>query len=142
MTLLQNLERQNGHKVFTDNWYTGIPLALTLAKEGILLTGTIRPNRLSNCKMASNKELKDQGQGSYGMKEASVDSVKLLAIKWIDNQSVTVLSLFDSVEPMKTVKRYDTKEKKFIEIQFLVAIANYNKHMGGVDLLDAFLSYY
>ena len=92
--------------------------------------------------MASNKELKAQGQGSYEMKEASVDSVKLLAIKWIDNQSVTVLSLFDSVEPMKTVKRYDTKEKKFIEIQFLAAIANYNKHMGGVDLLDAFLSYY
>ena len=142
LTLLQNVERQNGHKVFTDNWYTGIPLALSLAKEGMLLTGTIRPNRLSNCKMASNKELKDQGQGSYEMKEVSVDSVKLLAIKWIDNQSVTVLSLFDSVEPMKTVKRYDTKEKKFIEVQFLAAIANYNKHMGGVDLLDAFLSYY
>ena len=41
LTLLQKVECQNGHKVFKDNWYTGIPLALTLAKEGILLTGTI-----------------------------------------------------------------------------------------------------
>ena len=41
--------------------------------------------------MASDKELKDQGRGSYEMKEASVDGVKVLAIKWIDNHSVTVL---------------------------------------------------
>ena len=54
--------------------------------------------------MASDKELKDQGRGSYEMKEASVDGVKVLAIKWIDNHSVTVLSLFDSFEPMKTDK--------------------------------------
>ena len=41
--------------------------------------------------MASDKELKYQGQGSYEMQEASVDGVKLLAIKWIDSRSVTVL---------------------------------------------------
>ena len=76
------------------------------------------------------------------MKEASVDGVKLLATKWIDNRSVAVLSSFDSVEPMKTVKWYDKKEKKFIKVQCPAAIASYNKHMGGVDLLDAFLSYY
>ena len=141
MTLLQNVKRQNGSKVFVDNWYTGIPLALTLAKEGILLTGTIRSNRLSNCKMASDKELKDEGRGSYEMKEASVDGVKLLAIKWTDNCSVTVFSSFDSVEAMKTVKRYVKKEKKFIEVQCPAAVANYNEHMGGADLLDAFLSF-
>ena len=48
------------------------------------------------------------------MKEVSVDGAKLLVIKWIDNRSVTVLSSFDSVEPMETVKRYDKKEKKFV----------------------------
>ena len=67
--------------------------------------------------MASDKELKDQGRGSYEMKEASVDGVKVLAIKWIDNHSATVLSLFDSFEPMKTVKWYDKIEKKFIQVQ-------------------------
>ena len=46
LTLLQNVKRQNGHIVFVDNQYTGIPLALTFAKEGILLTETIRSNRL------------------------------------------------------------------------------------------------
>ena len=43
---------------------------------------------------------------------------------------------------MKNVKRYDRKEKKLIEDQCPAAIAYSNKHMGGVDLLDAFLSYY
>ena len=43
---------------------------------------------------------------------------------------------------MKTVKRYGKKEKKFIKVQCRAAIASYNKYMGGVDLLDAFLSYY
>ena len=67
--------------------------------------------------MASDKELKDQGRGSYEMKEASVDGVKVLAIKWIDNHSVTVLSLFDSFELMKTDQWYDKIEKKFIQVQ-------------------------
>ena len=97
LTFSQNVKRQYGHKVFVDNWYTGILLSLTLAKEGILLTGTIRSNRRSNCKMTSDKELKDQGRGSNEMKQASVDRVKLLAMKWIGNRSVTVLSSFDSV---------------------------------------------
>ena len=44
--------------------------------------------------MASDKELKDQDWDSYGMKEACFDGVKLLAIKWIDNGSVTMLSSF------------------------------------------------
>ena len=44
--------------------------------------------------MASDKELKDQDWDSYEMKEASFDGVKLLAIKWIDNRSVTMLSSF------------------------------------------------
>ena len=59
LTLLQNVKRQNGRKVFADSCYTGIPLALTPAKEGIMLTGTIVSNRLSNCKMASVRQLKD-----------------------------------------------------------------------------------
>ena len=132
LTLLQNVKRQNGHKVFVDSCYTGIPLALTLAKEGILLTTTIISNRLSNCNMASDRNwkiMKDQGRGSYEMKEAPVDGLKLLAIKWIDKRSATVLSSFDSVEQMKTVKRYDKKEKKFIEVKYPAAIANYNKQV-------------
>ena len=73
--------------------------------------------------------MKNQGRGSYEMKEAPVDGLKLLAIKWIDKRSATVLSSFDSVEQMKTVKRYDKIEKKFIEVKYPAAIANYNKQV-------------
>ena len=64
--------------------------------------------------MVSDKELKDQDWDSYGMKEASFDGVKLLAVKWIGNGSVTVLSSFGSVEPVKTVNPIRTVKGGFL----------------------------
>ena len=79
-------------------------------------------------------------RGSYEVKNAI--KVDLLAIKWIDNRSVTTLTSHDSTEPIKSVQRYDKKENAHIQVQCPVVIANYNKHMGGVGLLDGFLNYY
>ena len=31
--LLQNIPRHKGHKLFIDNWYTGVSLAVTLMKH-------------------------------------------------------------------------------------------------------------
>ena len=35
MKLLANIPRYKGHKLFTDNWYTNVPLATTMMNEGI-----------------------------------------------------------------------------------------------------------
>ena len=75
--------------------------------------------------MVSDKELKDQDWDSYGMKEASFDGVKLLAVKWIDNGSVTVLSSFDSVEPVKTVNPIRTVKGVFLPPPYLRYLLNY-----------------
>ena len=69
-------------------------------------------------------------------KKAVVDDAKLLAIKWIDNRSVIILTTYDFLQQVKSVKRWNK-----IEI-YPAAIGNYNKHIGGVDLLDPFLSCY
>ena len=59
----------------------------------------------------------------------------------MDNRLVTMLTSYDSLEPIKSVQRYDKKENAHIQVQCPAVIAHYNKHMGGVDLLDGFLSY-
>ena len=75
--------------------------------------------------MVSDKELKDQDWDSYGMKEASFDGVKPLAVKWIDNGSVTVLSSFDSFEPVKTVNPIRTVRGGFLPPPYLRYLLNY-----------------
>ena len=39
--LLSCIRSNNWHKLFIDNWYTGIPLATTLMEQGIGLVGTV-----------------------------------------------------------------------------------------------------
>lgn len=52
-----------------------------------------------------------------------------------------MLTTYDSIEAIKSVKRWD-KKSTHVDVHCPPAIVNYNKHTGGVDLLDAFLSYY
>lgn len=56
--LLQHVERQKWHKLFIDNWYTGVPLAVNQVKQGIVMVGTIKNNCLTNCSMPSDTELR------------------------------------------------------------------------------------
>ena len=63
LTFLENVDQHKGHKLFMDNWYTGIALATTLMKDGISLSGTIRNNRLKkNCKILIDNDLKKNGR--------------------------------------------------------------------------------
>ena len=60
LKLLEDVERYKGHKIFVDNWYTGIPLATIMMKDGILLSGTIGANRLTTCTFLTDRELKNE----------------------------------------------------------------------------------
>lgn len=53
-----------------------------------------------------------------------------------------MFTTYDSVVPVKSVKSWDKKESTHVGVDCSAVIANYNKHMGGVDLFDAYLSYY
>ena len=49
---------------------------------------------------------------------------------------------YDTVEPLGKAKRWSSAKKASVEVPQPAVIASYNAHMGGVDLLDRFLSNY
>ena len=101
MQLLQNIPRHNGHKFFIDNWYTGV----TLLNQGIALVGSVRPNRITDCKMSADKDMKNKGRGSVEIKTCQYNGVELHATKWFDNRSVNILTTYELVVPTTQVKR-------------------------------------
>ena len=52
-------------KLHFDNWFTSLKLEIALDKLGIQSIGTVRANRLPECPLKSEAELKKRGRGSY-----------------------------------------------------------------------------
>ena len=140
--IVNEIPRHKGHKLFIDNWYTGVPLATTLINQGIALVGTVCANRLRNCTMPLEKDMKKEGRGTVAIQTCKSDGVELRAIKWFNNRAVSILTTYEATEAMIQVKRWDRMQKKEVFVECPSAIATYNKSMGGVDLLDGLLSYY
>ena len=90
--LLQHIPRHQWFKLFIDNWYTGVPLATTLMKQGIGMVGTVRANRLRDCQLSSDQTLHRKRRGSAEIKICVCNNVKLRAIKWFDSRVVTILT--------------------------------------------------
>lgn len=78
-----------------------------------------------------------------GESEALYDHTnEVLAIRWRDNALVTVLTNHGTMDPKTNAKRYDRIKKMHVTVKVPNAIADYNKHMGGVDLHDNALANY
>ena len=113
-----------------------------LAKEGIYSLGTIRRNRVPNCKLPTEASLKTSNRGTSHEFVATIDGVDISSIIWKDNKLVTLASSFVGKNPISRVKRFDRKEKKTIEVDCPRIISEYNRHMGGADLLDSLMGRY
>ena len=130
-------------KLYFDNFFNSPNLQIALARRGILSLGTVRPNRLSNCKMVADAELKKKGRGTFVEKVARVDdNVQLSVVRWFDNRPVTFLSSFVGAQPLTSARRWDRNAKVDKQIPCPQAVAVYNRHMGGVDLLDSLIGLY
>lgn len=140
--LTQGVPKHKNHKIFFDNWYNSPKLQVYLTKNGLLPLGTVRMNRVPNADMPKEKELKKQGRGFMVEKTASVDGVKTALITWFDNKPVNMLSTYVGSEPITKKKRYFRKERVYKEIDCPQSVEIYNRHMGGVDLLDSMLGLY
>ena len=114
LELVQHVPRFQWYKLYFDNWYTSVLLEKSLHEQGIATVGTVRSNRLYNCKLSDDKSMKKKGRGSTEIWVSSVDNVELRAVKWFDNSGVTLLSTYESVEPTKNVGRFDKKASKYV----------------------------
>lgn len=140
MNLLKVLETPSQHIVYFDNFFTSHALLSELNKQGYLATGTVRENRIGECPIIPVKKMKKEVRGTYDVAFDSKNNVTVA--RWNDNAVVTVLTNWDDTEPATYAKRYSRTEKKTVQVKQPKVIADYNKHMGGVDLLDNFVSNY
>jgi len=132
--LLENVENPSFHKVFFDNFFTSYNLLVMLKEKGFFATGTVRENRISNCKLKSVKLLGKECKGTFDF--AFDKNNEICVVRWDDNSVVTIMTNVGKIEPLVIAKRYNRKEKKIVNVQQPNVIQDYNKNMGGVDLHD------
>lgn len=133
LNLLQNVEKPEQHSIHFDNFFTSYYLMCLLTERRFRATGTIRKNRMGGAddKLKGGKNLKKH-EFDYLFDETN----KILVTRWQDNAEVTIATNYVPVEPLAMAKRYDKKEKAKVSIPMPNVMAEYNKHMGGVDLHD------
>lgn len=137
------------HILYTDNWYSSIPLLLEMHDLGIQFCGTIKGNRAglpTDDRMAkTGKESKDRGAmqtyvGTLGDFECGK---KMYYTEWMDSKLVMLLSSFATYEDI-CLRRTKPDANKCTKMTLARPsnIGDYNKGMGGTDAMDQKLSYY
>ncbi|CAH2097926.1 unnamed protein product [Euphydryas editha] len=136
-----------GSSIFIDRYFTSIPLLDNLLERGIKATGTLMKNRVPEYQRPNSTKthrkqalfktdaaLQKAGRGSY---DCVVRGDKNIAVvKWFDSKPIYVASTDAAVQPLGTCRRWSKQNENYIEVPQPVAIKNYNKYMGGIDLLD------
>ena len=140
--LSRSVPNNVGHKLFFDNYFCSPELQVSLAHRGIHCLGTVRSNRLPNCALMSDTELKKKGRGAHAEKIAKVDDVTLSAVRWFDNRAVTFLSTFAGAQPVGETRRFSRVTHSQQQVACPHVVRVYNAHMGGVDLLDSLIGLY
>jgi hypothetical protein len=132
--LAEQFGLQPGSKIYCDNLFTSLDLLDHMGTRGYGVTGTLRQNRVIGIplpsKKAAAKILKTRGE------TLAVYTKDSAVIVWKDSQPVFLASNCDDLHPMGQCQRYSAKEKKYVPVPQPNLIANYNRSMGGVDLID------
>ena len=135
MRLIAGLEHQ-GYEVYTDNFYTSPGLLKSLTDLGIDLTGTCQVKRRGVPAAMQNVKLFLKKAERGAMRYMRVGNQ--LFIQWKDKRVVTVLSsrhrATDSIEVQR--KKKVGSEVVQLQLRKPVAVKDYNKYMGGVDVFD------
>ena len=138
--LSKHIYNEGGHKLYFDNWFTTLPLLHFLKSKQVCAVDAIRANRLTDCPLASNKDLERQGRGALDYRVDSNSGI--IAAKWVDNKTVQVASNYIGIEPMGTIKRWSKASNAYENIPFPQIILPYSKSMGRVDLADMLIALY
>ncbi|XP_046981064.1 piggyBac transposable element-derived protein 4-like [Schistocerca americana] len=112
-----------------DNYFTTVRIIEELQSHGLYGIGTVHPNRKDLPDM-----LKTNSKLSRQEFEFSVRSC-VAAVKWQDSKPVCILSNYHNPKHVTTVLRRN-KDGSRSELFCPLAVAEYNKIMGGVDRFD------
>ena len=122
--------RNENYRIYFDNYYTTLKLLTYLAHEGIYSLGTVRRNRIPNCKLPTDKDMKKEDRGKSFELVGTLNNIEINSTVWKDNKLVTLSSTFCRQQPETTIKRYDKSEKATVNIKCPAIIMEYNQHMG------------
>ena len=135
-----NPYRNQGYHLYVDNFYTSLTLFKDLFAEGVLATGTFMETRRD---FPAN--LKNSKQWAKGRDRGSMRWERdppCLALQWVDNKVVSVLTTIDNANDQVQVRRktktagvWNTKV-----VPQLKAIHHYNQYMNAVYQSDQILA--
>lgn len=131
---------KTGHTLYCDNYFTSYQLFEIMHNLKINAAGTVRINRFKSPPLLSDKDLKLKGRGCSD-EVVSTDG-KVVVVKWQDNRSVHIASNYVGKGKEVVVSRWDKKKARYVDIKQPEVVNDYNFAMGGVDLLDQYISYY
>lgn len=131
LNMCSKLPSDEGFKVAADNFFSSLELVEELSGRGIQYVGTLRQNRLKDCCLLREKNLKPLGQGACDHRVNNGTGISV--VRWFDRKAVTLVSNFVSLEPVEKVKRYDRKAKVHVDVPRPAIVAVYNSFMGGID---------
>ena len=138
LRLVENNPKNQNCRVYFDNWFSTLALLDKLDSMGILAAAIFRTNRVANCQLLSDKDLKASGRGSSDYR---IDlNSRMQMLKWFDNKTVILGSDYASFASSTKKRRWDAKKKDFCNIDYPDMVRDYNESMGGVDLADMLIS--
>ena len=117
-------------KLYLDNFFTGIDVMKILRENHVLATGTIRSNR-----RYLPKDLSLDKQMKRGDSDARQHDGVFL-VKWMDNRSVLLVSTACRPDASSDVERRQKGSQEKVKVLCPDMVKEYNRYMGGVDLMD------
>ena len=140
MRLVENLPERGNFKVYFDNFFTSIPLLIQLKEKGFHALSVLKTNLMSGAILKSKGDMKRQGRGAMDSRVCKSGDITI--VRWQDNNVVSVASSFVGMGNINNVKQWSKKDKAYIDVDRPEIIKCYNDFIGGVDLMDRFISYY
>ena len=140
MKFMNEVEELPCSHIYFDNFFTSLNLLVELKNLGITGTGTVRQNRVSKCPLTHVKRFQKQPRGDFETYLHSVSGI--LCTQWNDTKPVIVMSNYYGAFPLQRVRRYCKEKKSYSSVNQPFSLYAYNKHMGGVDLVDNSVSCY
>ena len=130
-----------GYRLYVDSFYTSPALFRHLDGRGIGCCGTVRKGRVGFPKTEEN-DLADGAE--RGDMRWIRDDDGLLFVKWMDTRQVSLCTSIHKAYSEQSVDRHVREAGRWSvkKIPAPDAIVDYNRHMGAVDLSDAFIKYY